>query len=485
LVQDVDLFRQAIGADKLSAYGISYGTGVMATFATFFPDRVDKFLIDSNMPRGPSILYLAESTAQAQNANFQRMTYACENNAACKKDFGGEVQEGVEAVFAHLANGGPDNYVYFATYNDSETNTTVRKARPPSYLAQALYDAEQQANVKNRGLCYPNEKGGREPATCAWGWIGLLWRSLKAGDDEAFNKALTTIVPLDRRLAATALRRRRSQQSDGGNNDASYDDDYDDADGNNENNPACPGYACALKSGGVTSDAPMGSPAGYENTAQSLVLAQSCSNSCLNEDEFITAWKTIGARFTGMGSGWPAHMFAQSYALTYYFPNSRPVSPSGTPNLTGLIMGNIYDFATPYEWTQTQAEGFPSASLVTTTAMMHGVYGARGPVDTLDGDEVVTDPARVCGAYKTLYLMNGTLPRPGTTCLTDSSLFGPDSMRPLFNPPPRGALGAGAVNSPAFKAPAYQPAVTFEKADSSEVKKQTLIRQKQRGTYKG
>jgi len=49
LAEDLLRFKRAINAPKLSLYGISYGTGVMSTFATMFPHDVDKFVIDSNV----------------------------------------------------------------------------------------------------------------------------------------------------------------------------------------------------------------------------------------------------------------------------------------------------------------------------------------------------------------------------------------------------------------------------------------------------
>ena len=49
LAEDLHRFSNLIYSKKLSLYGISYGTNVMGTFATIFPSRVDKFVIDSNM----------------------------------------------------------------------------------------------------------------------------------------------------------------------------------------------------------------------------------------------------------------------------------------------------------------------------------------------------------------------------------------------------------------------------------------------------
>jgi len=49
LAEDLKRFMLLIGSDKLSLYGVSYGTNEMGTFATIFPDNVDKFVIDSCM----------------------------------------------------------------------------------------------------------------------------------------------------------------------------------------------------------------------------------------------------------------------------------------------------------------------------------------------------------------------------------------------------------------------------------------------------
>ena len=62
LVEDLNLFRQVIGAEKLSLYGISYGTQVMATFATMFPENVDKFIIDSNVSPRSNLLILPKNS---------------------------------------------------------------------------------------------------------------------------------------------------------------------------------------------------------------------------------------------------------------------------------------------------------------------------------------------------------------------------------------------------------------------------------------
>jgi pimeloyl-ACP methyl ester carboxylesterase len=48
LAKDMERFRKAIKADRLSLYVVSYGSTVMSTYATIFPVYVGLFVIDSN-----------------------------------------------------------------------------------------------------------------------------------------------------------------------------------------------------------------------------------------------------------------------------------------------------------------------------------------------------------------------------------------------------------------------------------------------------
>ncbi|MBH1935905.1 alpha/beta fold hydrolase [Streptomyces sp. AV19] len=53
-VRDIERFRQALGEEKLSAFATSYGTYVAAQFAQKFPERTDRFVLDSNGDPDPS-----------------------------------------------------------------------------------------------------------------------------------------------------------------------------------------------------------------------------------------------------------------------------------------------------------------------------------------------------------------------------------------------------------------------------------------------
>ncbi len=51
--RDMDRIREALGVPKISYYGASYGTYLGATYATMFPARSDRIVLDSNLgPKG-------------------------------------------------------------------------------------------------------------------------------------------------------------------------------------------------------------------------------------------------------------------------------------------------------------------------------------------------------------------------------------------------------------------------------------------------
>ncbi|MEU6017873.1 alpha/beta hydrolase [Streptomyces sp. NPDC047515] len=53
-VRDIDRFRQALGEEKLSAWGTSYGTYVGAVYAQKYPQHTDRWVLDSNGDPDPS-----------------------------------------------------------------------------------------------------------------------------------------------------------------------------------------------------------------------------------------------------------------------------------------------------------------------------------------------------------------------------------------------------------------------------------------------
>lgn len=67
-VADFEVLREALGAEKVSFYGFSYGTYIAQVYATLHPERLDKLVLDGVVdPRG--IWYAANA---AQNSAFEK-----------------------------------------------------------------------------------------------------------------------------------------------------------------------------------------------------------------------------------------------------------------------------------------------------------------------------------------------------------------------------------------------------------------------------
>ncbi|WP_457205875.1 alpha/beta hydrolase [Nocardioides sp. P5_C9_2] len=68
IVADFEVLRDTLGADRVSFYGLSYGTYIAQVYATLHPDRLDKLVLDGVVdPRG--VWYDANA---AQNVAFER-----------------------------------------------------------------------------------------------------------------------------------------------------------------------------------------------------------------------------------------------------------------------------------------------------------------------------------------------------------------------------------------------------------------------------
>ncbi|MGW2628806.1 alpha/beta hydrolase [Streptomyces chattanoogensis] len=69
-VRDIDRFRQALGEEKLSAWGVSYGTYVGAVYAQKYPQHTDRWVLDSSGDPNPSRVeqgWLANMSAGADD----------------------------------------------------------------------------------------------------------------------------------------------------------------------------------------------------------------------------------------------------------------------------------------------------------------------------------------------------------------------------------------------------------------------------------
>lgn len=78
LAEDMERMRILLNAPTLHLYGISYGTTVMATYATIAPAHVGLFVLDGSVHPGSDIQVLATDAAIGSDYRLDYVLYSCE-----------------------------------------------------------------------------------------------------------------------------------------------------------------------------------------------------------------------------------------------------------------------------------------------------------------------------------------------------------------------------------------------------------------------
>ncbi|CAL1154296.1 unnamed protein product [Cladocopium goreaui] len=80
LAHDLDLFRQAIGAEQLSLYGASYGTSVVSVYASIFPQHTFRLVMDGVVNPAPDVTLRAGSSARGIESVWDGLVKDCETS---------------------------------------------------------------------------------------------------------------------------------------------------------------------------------------------------------------------------------------------------------------------------------------------------------------------------------------------------------------------------------------------------------------------
>ncbi len=100
--RDIDSIRRALGEDKISYFGFSYGSELGATWATLFPETVRAAVIDGAVD--PNADPLESSTQQAQGFEGTLTTYLaqCSADPDCAFHNGGDAEGAFDALMRSL-----------------------------------------------------------------------------------------------------------------------------------------------------------------------------------------------------------------------------------------------------------------------------------------------------------------------------------------------------------------------------------------------
>ena len=86
LVEDIERVRLAFGDTRLTVLGVSYGTKVMGTYATLFPQSVQLMVLDGNDDPNSDILANAQDIARSHDQCIEYFVAQCEASDHCELD---------------------------------------------------------------------------------------------------------------------------------------------------------------------------------------------------------------------------------------------------------------------------------------------------------------------------------------------------------------------------------------------------------------
>jgi pimeloyl-ACP methyl ester carboxylesterase len=81
--RDMDRMRQALGVDRISFYGLSYGTVLGTAYAALFPSRVAAMILDGAVDVDASLADQAVEQAPAAEQSLEHLLAACSAQPGC------------------------------------------------------------------------------------------------------------------------------------------------------------------------------------------------------------------------------------------------------------------------------------------------------------------------------------------------------------------------------------------------------------------
>jgi len=120
LSHDLDDLRVAIGAERLSVWGISYGTEVGAAYASIFPTNVDKLILDGNVAISSEIYGAAELWCLSYSETWNGLSEACSGDFFQKIGPTGTVENAVDPKSMCAATPFPSQQLLAALDKDGD-----------------------------------------------------------------------------------------------------------------------------------------------------------------------------------------------------------------------------------------------------------------------------------------------------------------------------------------------------------------------------
>ncbi|WGL60624.1 alpha/beta fold hydrolase [Pigmentibacter sp. JX0631] len=99
VVKDLEAIRVALNEDKITLYGVSYGTAVVATYAHRYPNNTRALVLDGVLDRSLALEEIVKNDISALKTVYDKFLDYCENNPKC-----GLSRKEINEILSNLKN---------------------------------------------------------------------------------------------------------------------------------------------------------------------------------------------------------------------------------------------------------------------------------------------------------------------------------------------------------------------------------------------
>jgi len=310
LAHDIDALRAAIGETQMHISGISYGTYVGGVYASAYPDRIGKLILDGNVVPFPEKTALAQGSGIGIQQSINKLLYNC------------------KAQIDKCALKNPDEQFNQIIDQLHKGDLTAPTATGHDFvLTVGLFGGWLQEK-----LASPDGSG--------WGPALTILSTLLSDNVSAREVQVATILDAKCTLHFNGTKLATWSKYDKCIGDAHL------------------GIKGHHGSGFIHQLAVLGVDLAGRYTVSDAMRLWS---------DFKDNYGPISAgAYVGLMAGlfqWPV------------VPS--PPAPLGNPSVPALIVGNLYDPSTSYQWSQEMHKAFPNSTMVTWQGVGHG-WGAGG-----------------------------------------------------------------------------------------------------------
>jgi len=379
LAHDLNVFRQAIGAEKLSVHGVSYGTWVGSVYASLYPEYSDKIVLDSNLPPAVTAPDFSRDYAQNEQKVRAEMVARCSATGGCT--------EVLDPEDAFLKSTAALDGSMFTAPTDFGTVTITS-----GYLTRLMHDFLRDNTHLIHQFPVPTPIGDLANYRL-YAQVLEVW-ALAAEDPEA-NRTKRAVKALDRscRLRDLPLRLKPQCVDKDGTNLA-----LDEKNGKFD----CPTW----KQYGFCANTGDNNPSMLGNLVYAGVMSSDVPSRLLPSQQ-LQLTQSLKKEFGPTGD-----LAGHVMEVITLWPG-KPVYPGiGTDEVSPLIIGVVDDSATAFEWTQQMKLAFPAGHLMTFQGYFH-ILGSPFTMLSKDQDSKGLFP---CIQNLKHYFLTEELPRNGYTC---------------------------------------------------------------------